>query len=89
MEIKAFSEIAKLHGTAKTIECPPNALVAIARIDIAGTAGVARVDSEQEAGHRRSGPVHLVRIDGSWIPGSSTLDPGEQQLDYGEPVIRR
>ena len=60
-------EIQKLYGIVDTLEPSPNAQTAIARIDVAGTAANARVDSENVAGNRFTDFFNLLKIDGRWI----------------------
>ena len=60
-------EIQKLYDIVDTLESSPNARTAIARIDVAGTAANARVDSENVAGHRFTDFFNLLKIDGKWI----------------------
>ena len=60
-------EILKLYDIVDTLESSPNAQTAIARIDVAGTAANARVDSENVAGQRFTDFFNLLKIDGRWI----------------------
>ena len=60
-------EIQKLYGIVDSLEPSPNAQTAIARIDVAGTAANARVDSENVAGQRFTDFFNLLKIDGRWI----------------------
>jgi len=60
-------EIQKLYDVVDTLEPSANARTAIARIDVAGTAANARVDSENVAGLRFTDFFNLVKIDGKWI----------------------
>jgi len=59
-------EIQKLYAIVDTLEPSPNARTAIARIDIAGTAANARVDSENVAGLHFTDFFNLLKIDGKW-----------------------
>jgi hypothetical protein len=60
-------EIQKLYDIVDTLGDSPNARVVIARIDVAGTAANARVDSDNVAGHRFTDFFNLLKIDGTWI----------------------
>lgn len=60
-------EMQKLYDIVDTLPPSPNARTAIARIDVAGTAANARVDSENVAGYRFTDFFNLVKIDGKWI----------------------
>jgi len=60
-------EIQKLYDIVDTLEHSPKARTAIARIDVAGIAANARVDSENVAGYRFTDFFNLVKIDGKWI----------------------
>lgn len=59
-------EIQKLYDIVDTFEPSPKAQAAIARIDIAGTAASARVDSDNVAGNRFTDFFNLLKIDGKW-----------------------
>ena len=60
-------KIQKLYDIVDTLEPSPNARTAIARIDVAGIAANARVDSENVAGYRFTDFFNLVKIEGKWI----------------------
>jgi hypothetical protein len=60
-------EIQKLYDIVDTLGPSANAQAAIARIDVAGTAANARVDSENVAGRRFTDFFNLVKIGGKWI----------------------
>lgn len=60
-------EIRKLYDIVDTLGVSPNARAVIARIDVAGTAANARVDSDNVAGYRFTDFFNLVKIDGTWI----------------------
>ena len=60
-------EIQKLYDIVDTLGVSPNARAVIARIDVAGTAANARVDSDNVAGYRFTDFFNLVKIDGTWI----------------------
>ena len=60
-------EIQKLCDIVDTFEPSPNARAAIARIDVAGTAASARVDSDNVAANRFTDFFNLLKIDGKWI----------------------
>lgn len=60
-------EIQKLYDIVDTLPLSPNARTAIARIDVAGTAANARVDSENVAGQGFTDFFNLLKIEGRWI----------------------
>ena len=60
-------EIQKLYDIVDTLGVSPNARAVIARIDVAGTAANARVDSDNVAGYRFTDFFNLLKIDGTWI----------------------
>ena len=60
-------EIQNLYDIVDTLPPSPNARTAIARIDVAGTAANARVDSENVAGQRFTDFFNLLKIEGRWI----------------------
>ncbi|CAN5231686.1 nuclear transport factor 2 family protein [soil metagenome] len=60
-------EIQKLYDIVDTLGVSPKARAVIARLDIAGTAANARVDSDNVAGHRFTDFFNLLKIDGTWI----------------------
>ncbi|HSW03773.1 nuclear transport factor 2 family protein [Aquabacterium sp.] len=60
-------EIQKLYDIVDTLTPSPNARTAIARIDVAGTAANARVDSDNVAGYCFSDFFNLLKIDGKWV----------------------
>lgn len=60
-------EIQKLYDIVDTLPPSPDARTAIARIDVAGTAANARVDSENVAGQRFTDFFNLLKIEGRWI----------------------
>jgi hypothetical protein len=59
-------EIQKLYDLVDTLPQSPNARTAIARIDIAGTAASARVDSNDVAGDSFTDFFNLLKIDDRW-----------------------
>ena len=59
-------EIQKLYDIIDTLGVSPKARAVIARIDVAGTAANARVDSDNVAGHRFTDFFNLLKIDGTW-----------------------
>ncbi|HSI58545.1 MAG TPA: nuclear transport factor 2 family protein [Ideonella sp.] len=59
-------EIQKLYDVIDQLEPSPHARTAIARIDIAGTAASARVDSDHVAGNRFTDFFNLLKINGKW-----------------------
>lgn len=59
-------EIQKLYDLVDTLPESPNAQTAIARIDIAGTAASARVDSDGVSGDRFTDFFNLLKIDEKW-----------------------
>lgn len=59
-------EIQKLYDIVDTLGDSPKARAVIARIDIAGTAANARVDSDNVAGRRFTDFFNLMKIDGAW-----------------------
>lgn len=60
-------EIQELYQIVDTLETSPDPKTAIARIDVAGTAANARVDSEDVAGQRFTDFFNLLKIEGRWI----------------------
>lgn len=60
-------EIHKLYDIVDTMPPSPDARTAIARIDVAGTAASARVDSDNVAGYCFSDFFNLLKIDGKWV----------------------
>lgn len=60
-------EIQKLYDIIDTLGVSPKARAVIARVNVAGTAANARVDSENVAGHRFTDFFNLLKIDGTWI----------------------
>ena len=60
-------EIQKLYDIVDTLGVSPKARAVVARIDVAGTAANARVDSDAVAGHRFTDFFNLLKIDGTWI----------------------
>jgi Putative lumazine-binding len=65
-------DIQKLYDLVDTLPESPSARTAIARVDIAGTAASARVDSDGVAGDRFTDFFNLLKIDGTWIIVSKT-----------------
>jgi hypothetical protein len=59
-------EIQKLYDLVDTLPQSPNARTAVGRIDIAGTAASARVDSDDVAGDRFTDFFNLLKIDDKW-----------------------
>jgi hypothetical protein len=59
-------EIQKLYDLVDTLPQSPEARAAIARIEIAGTAASARVDSDGVAGDSFTDFFNLLKIDGQW-----------------------
>ena len=60
-------EIHKLYDIVDAMPPSPGARTAIARIDVAGTAASARVDSDNVAGYCFSDFFNLLKIDGKWV----------------------
>ena len=60
-------EIQKLYDIVDTLEPSPNARTAFARIDVAGIAANARVDSENVAGQRFNDFYNLLKNEGEWL----------------------
>lgn len=60
-------EIQKLYDLVDTLPQSPNARTAIARVDIAGTAASARVDTDGVAGDRFTDFFNLLKIGDEWI----------------------
>lgn len=60
-------EVQKLYDVVDALPPYPGARAAIARIDIAGTAASARVDSDNVAGNRYTDFLNLLKVDGTWV----------------------
>lgn len=52
----------------------PNAKAAISRVEIAGTAASARIDTDDLAGYRFTDFLNLLKIDGKWVVVSKIYD---------------
>lgn len=59
-------EIEKLYDVIDSFKPSPDARASFSRVEIAGTAASARVDSDGIAGSRYTDFLNLLKIDGKW-----------------------
>lgn len=59
-------EIEKLYAVIDSLEPSPGMRASYTRVEIAGTAASARVDSDDIAGSRYTDFLNLLKIDGKW-----------------------